>query len=251
MGQRLAVLSTCAVAVAASAWPVAAQAVRSPAAKTALEAFNSQTPETIDAYLTRLRPPAMDAGSRAQVLASLPKTGELRPSRGELEKIAAAERILDYSARKETVTVKVIDLDYAFTGLYYRTVLLVSRQQLAILDADEFAAFAAHELGHDYDWDVYWAAMTGKDHARRQELELRADGLAVLTLLAAGINPERLVSAVQKTMRYNDGRGEALNPEDYVPLSERIAFIRAVEALPWAQTPMRTAGASVASGPPR
>ena len=48
--------------------------------------------------------------------------------------------------------------------------------------------------------------MTGKDHARRQELELRADGLAVLTLRAAGINPERLVSAVQKTMRYNGAR---------------------------------------------
>ena len=250
MGQRLAVLSTCAVAMAASASPVAAQAVRSPAAKTALEAFNSQTPETIDAYLARLRPAAIDATSRAQVLASLPKTGELRPSRGELNKIAAAERILDYSARKEAITVKVIDLDYAFTGLYYRTVLLVSRQQLAILNPDEFAAFAAHELGHDYDWDAYWAAMTGKDHPRRQELELRADGLAVLTLRAAGINPERLVSAVQKTMRYNAGHGEAVNTEDYVPLAERIAFIRTVAALPMAEVPVRTAKVSAAE-PPR
>ena len=153
MGQRLAVLSTCAVAMAASAWPVAAQAVRSPAAKTALEAFNARLQKR-STPISRVSGRRLDAGSRAQVLASLAEEEELRPSRGELEKIAAAERILDYSARKGTVTVKVIDLDYAFTGLYDRTVLLVSRQQLAILDADEFAAFAAHELGHDYDWDV-------------------------------------------------------------------------------------------------
>ena len=85
----------------------------------------------------------------------------------------------------------------------------------------------------------YWTALTGKDHARRQELELRADGLAVLTLCGMGLDPERLVSAVRKTMSYNDGRIPGANVEDDVPLPERIAFIRAVTSVPWIATSLR------------
>ena len=245
MGHRLTLLSACVIAMAASVWPAYAQTVRSSAARTALEAFNRPTPETIDAFLTRLRPDPLDPSSRAQVMASLPEA-ELTPSRGELAKIAAAGRILDYSARTGFVMFKVIDLNCAFIGLYYRTAILVSRRQLAILDANEFAALAAHELGHDYDWNAYWSAMVGDDHARRQELELRADGLGALTLQRVGINPERLVSALQKTVRYNEGRVATANWEDYVPLAERIAFIRAVATLTWVAQPSVMAAAGAA-----
>jgi hypothetical protein len=245
MGQRLAVLTVGVLTMAVPAWP-AAQGVRSSSGKATLAFFERQTTDRIDALLSRLRPAPLDPASRAQIIASLPKDGELGPSRSEMEKIAAAERILDYSARTEAITVKVIDLDSAFTGLYYRTVLLVSRQQLAILEADEFAALAAHEVGHDYDWNAYWTAMQQKNHARRQELELRADGLAVLTLRGAGIDPERLVSAVQKTMRYNDGRGAAANAEDYVSLSERVAFIRAISALTFPTSSVVEAASTIA-----
>jgi hypothetical protein len=250
MGQRLTAFTIGVLAIAVPAWP-ADQAVRSSSGKAALAFFERQTGGNMPTLLSRLRPDPLDPASRAQVIASLPRDGELRPSRSEMEKITAAERILDYSARKGAITVKVIDLDFAFTGLYYRTVLLVSRQQLAILDADEFAALAAHEVGHDYDWNAYWKAMQEKDHARRQELELRADGLAVLTLRGAGIDPERLVSAVKKTMAYNEGRGEAANAGDYVVLTDRVAFIRAIAALRWAEAPLRTAETAGASRPPQ
>ena len=245
MGQRLAAFTISVLTMAVPAWP-ADQDVRSSSGKAALAFFEGQTGDRIDTLLSRLRPDPLDPASRAQVIASLPKDGELRPSRSEMEKIAAAERILDYSARKEAITVKVIDLDSAFTGLYYRTVLLVSRQQLAILEADEFAALAAHEVGHDYDWNAYWTAIQEKDHARRQVLELRADGLAVLTLRGAGIDPERLVSAVRKTMRYHDGRGEAANADDYVSLQERVAFIRAIAALAWPKSSVAEAASAIA-----
>jgi hypothetical protein len=70
--------------------------------------------------------------------------GELRPSRREAAKIAEAERMLECRARKGVISVK----------------------------------------GHRPGWNAYRVALIGKDHARRKELELRADGLAVLTLRA-------------------------------------------------------------------
>jgi hypothetical protein len=222
---------------------------RSSPSKAALAFFEAQATDRIDTFLTRRRPDPLDRDSRAEVLGNLPRYGELGPSRSELAKIAEAERMLEYSARKGVITVKVIDLGYAFTGLHNRTVLLVSRKQLAILGPDEFAALVAHEIGHDYDWDLYWTALTGKDHARRQELELRADGLAVLTLCGMGLDPERLVSAVLKTVSYNDGRIHAANVEDYVPLPERIAFIRAVTSIAWIAASRRTTKTALRDSP--
>jgi hypothetical protein len=228
MRQRLAILT---VVLAVPIRVLAASAGEwSPPARAALAFLEGQVTMEIDTFLTGLRPDPLDVAARAQVVASLPRKGELRPSARELAKITEAERVLDYSARKGVILVKIIDLDFAFIGLYYRTVLLISRQQLAVLDADEFEALAAHEIGHDYHWNEYRAAMAAQDHIRRQELELRADGLAVLTLRGMGVDPEHLVSAIQKTMRHNEGRAVAANAEDYVGLVERIAFIRAVAA---------------------
>jgi len=251
MGQRLSFFAVCVLWVMASARPAPAQEIRSASGKAALEAFRRQAGDASGDLLARLRPAPLDATARAQVLATLPARGDLRPSMREREAIEAVERMLDYSARKGMITVKVVDLDFAFIGLYFRTVVLVSRPQLAILDTDEIVALAAHEVGHDYDWEVYVAAMHAKDDARRRELELRADGMAVLTLRGMGLDPERLVSALKKTMHYNEHRGSAVNPEDYVPLTERVAFIRAIGALRWGDTPLQTAGTSGASAPPR
>jgi len=128
----------------------------------------------------------------------------VRPSRKDGEKVSAAQRILEYSARARSVTIKVIDVDSAFVGLYHRAVVLVSARALALLSADELAALTAHEMGHDADWDAYWTAIQRQDDERMRELELKADGIAVLTLQHLGISPERLTSAIRITIRYND-----------------------------------------------
>ena len=246
MGQRLTALVLFTLTTAAPAWP-ADREVRTATAQATLAFFQGKAAGTTGDVLARLRPEPLDQASRAQVIASLPKD-ELRPTKDELAKIAAAERVLDYSARLGVISIRVIDLDYAYIGLYYRTAILVSRPQLAILNADEFAALVAHEVGHDYDWNAYWDAMQSKNHARRRELELRADGLAVLTLRGAGLDPERLVTAVQRTLLHNRGK-DPINPEDYVGLTERVAFIRAMTLLNWAEAPR--AAASRDGGGPR
>jgi hypothetical protein len=75
-----------------------------------------------------------------------------------------------------------------------------------------------------------------------QELELRCDGIAVLTLRRLGIDPERLVSAVQKTTHFNQHRRMVASAGDYISLGERVAFIRAMATMAWRGVD-RTAGA--------
>jgi hypothetical protein len=247
MGQRLVAL----VAALVVGLSLPAAAKQSSGERTSLKVlalFQGHSDETIDAFLMRLRPDPLDEASRAKVIASLPKNGEVRPSRKDGEKLSATQRILDYSARSGAVTIRVVDLDSAFVGLYYRTVVLVSAKALSLLAADELAALVAHEMGHDDDWNEYWTAMQAHDSETMRELELKADGLGVLILEHLGISPERLVSAVQKMMRYNEWRGRSAGAtpqagpatgtaDRYVSLDDRLAFIHAVAQIRWADWP--------------
>jgi hypothetical protein len=255
MGQRLAALLVAlAVGRTMPAW-AGTQSDDERTSRKVLALFEGHSDETIDAFLMRLRPAPLDEASRAKVIASLPTKGEVRPSRKDGEKLSAAQRILDYSARPGAISIKVIEVDSAFVGLYYRTVVLVSAKALALLSSDELAALVAHEMGHDADWNDYWAATQAHDSARMRELELKADGLGVLTLEHLGIDPEHLVSAVQKMMRYNEwqDRSAGATPQTntgpvtgdrYVSLEERLAFIHAVAKLKWADTSPPTRAAS-------
>jgi hypothetical protein len=77
-----------------------------------------------------------------------------------------------------------------------------------------------------------------------RELEMWSDGIAVLTLERVGIDPERLASAVERQTHYNQVQDAMVRaatpgrvqpaPDRYVPLGQRVAFIRAVARLRWA-----------------
>ena len=69
-----------------------------------------------------------------------------------------------------------------------------------------------------------------------QQLELRSDGIAVLTLRRLHVNPENLVSAVQRVTLYNQRHNAAASAEDYVSLSERLRFLRAVAKMVWSDS---------------
>jgi Zn-dependent protease with chaperone function len=246
MGPRLAALVVASVVgLTLPVW-AADQSDAERTSRKALAFFEGHSEETIDAFLMRLRPAPLDEASRAKVIASLPQEGEIQPSRNDRKKLSAAQRILDYSARSGAVTIKVVELDSAFVGLYYRTVVLVSGKALALFSPDELAAVVAHEMGHDDDWNEYSTAMQARDNEGIRELELKADGIAVLTLEHLGSSPDRLVSAAQKVMRRNDcqDRTAGATPptsismcDRYVSLDDRIAFIRAVAQIRWADWP--------------
>jgi Zn-dependent protease with chaperone function len=255
MGQRLTALVLALTAgFAMPAW-VAAQTDGERMSRKVLALFDGHPNETIDAFLMRLRPAPLDEALRANVIASLPKDGEVRPSRKDGGKLLLAQRILDYSAGPGAVLVKVVDVDSAFVGLYNRAVVLVSAKALAFLDAEELAALVAHEMGHDADWDDYVNAIQQHNSEKTRELELKADGIGALTLEHLGIDPERLASAIQKTIRYNDWLDRnagatsrttaAATADRYVPLRERLAFIRSVATLRWADWPRGVQAAAV------
>ena len=231
MGQRLCALGTVLAAMAFPAW--AGDQSRPAVQRMAMEYFERHRNSSIDKFLTESRPEPLSRANCDAVIASLPREGELQPKPAELAKIDAAGSVVRYHQRAGVITFKVIEVRHAFIGLHARSVLLASRDALSLVSAEEFAALVAHEIAHDYTWQEYRRAMDRKDHQTMQELELRCDGIAVLTLRRLGIHPENLVSAVQKMMRFNQLRGANATSASYVPLKERITFIRAIAGLSW------------------
>jgi hypothetical protein len=205
--------------------------------------FERQASSPIGEFLRSRMPPRLDETGVANVLRSLPPKGEREPKASDRPKLVAAQRVLDYVAGPGAVRITLTDdIDDAYVGLYYRAVLIVSTRALAILNPSQLAAIAAHELGHSVEWDVYLAALKGKDLARMRELELTSDGMAVLYLQRFGQSPDSLVSALQALERYNAWHGgvqagqeggRASTAGRYPTLTARVAFIRAVARLQW------------------
>lgn len=137
--------------------------------------------------------------------------------------------------RQRLITFTITRVAPAFIGLHDRAVILVSANILPLLSREQFAALAAHEIGHEYVWADYRGAAKQHDHARIRELELRCDGIAVLTLRRLGLGAAPLISAVERLTSYNRELRLDDNADDYVSLRERRAFIHAVEQLHWAE----------------
>lgn len=156
----------------------------------------------------------------------LPAEGDVHDlDPAQREKLAAARRVLGWHGREAVYQVKVIEVPQAAVALHARAVVLVSEPALDILDADELQALVAHEVGHEYFWSEYFRARQNNDRSLLRTLELLCDGIAIVTLRRAGTDPARLVSALEKLVRYNRDRfGAARNEEDYPPMGERRRF---------------------------
>jgi hypothetical protein len=167
------------------------------------------------------------------VIKNLPKEGELTPTAQEAAKLAAIRPLLAFHGRDGDMEIRLIDGGgRAFVGLHARTVILVSRETLDLLETDELVAIMAHELGHDYVWSEYEKARQKGVERRLQELELECDGIAVIAIGRLGVDSEHFVAAVTKLTRHNDRLGTLnLNYAWYVSLDERVRFIRAVVRL--------------------
>jgi hypothetical protein len=215
----------------------------------ALKYFEDHRDLTIDEFLTRLRPIPIDGRERARVLAALPPHGAIRAGANELAKMSLAEEVLAYHHRRGLIPFTIIDVAPAFIGLHERAVILVSTSALSLVKNEEFAALVAHEIGHEFVWTDYQLAVERRDHARIRELELRCDGIAVLTLRRLGVDAERLVSAVEKLTWYNQQRRLDADRSDYVSRDDRRAFIHAIEKLQWAdsESPGQAMGAKTPS----
>ena len=198
------------------------------AATKALRFFRALPTRNPDAVLRLLRPPPAGADERATALAVLPERGELRPDRHERAKLATFVDVLAYHDRAHVFETKLIDVPQAVVALHHRTVLLISRPALQLLSGAELQALVAHEIGHDYFWPEFERTLARGDRSGRQELELKCDGIAVLTLVALKLDLARLADGLRKQARFNEALGANANAADYPRLEERHQFIMAL-----------------------
>jgi hypothetical protein len=202
-----------------------------PAAQAALQYFESVKDADFEGLLIQLRRPPPSPTVRTTVIRNLPKEGALTPTPREAAKLAAIRPLLAFHQREAVIETRLFTAGgQAFVGLHARTILLISSEALDLLDTDEIVAIMAHELGHDYVWNEYETARRDRDNRRLQELELRCDGIATIAMARLGVDPQRLISAVTKQIRYNERLG-TLNYAWYVPLDQRVRFILAVARL--------------------
>ena len=140
--------------------------------------------------------------------------------------------VLAFHGRKDDMEFRLVaGYGLASASLDHRTVLLITREALELLDRDELTAVAAHELGHDYVSDELPEAQKWGDNRRLQELELRCDGIAVITMDRLGVDIARLVSAATTLRRHNQRVFGKTDDGRYVPLDQRVQFIRAMARL--------------------
>ena len=95
------------------------------------------------------------------------------------------------------------------------------------ISAAELQALVAHEIGHDYFWRDFEAAFARSDKNGLQELELRCDGIAVLTLIALRFDPVTLTDGLRNLARLNNLIGATANADEYPPVRQRERFIKA------------------------
>src|SRR6185436_1506668 len=107
----------------------------------------------------------------------------------QLQKLAAVKLILRLHQRETVYAVRVYEAPQAFVGTQFGAVLLISTVALRLLEAEELQALVAHEIGHEYVWREFQDAARRRDNRRLRELELFCDGVAILTLRRAGVDP--------------------------------------------------------------
>jgi hypothetical protein len=232
MFKRAAVVTLIILGLTAFTWGQTGEAASSSGeiAAKALSFFEQIEGRDFDAYLKRARPPQVSASVKAQVLANLVGGEVIKPTPRMQAKLAALMPILKYHARESVIEIKVLDLPRASVGIQGHSALLISEQALRLLTTDELQAIVAHEMAHEYFWAEYWEAHRRQRYEALREIELRCDGIAVITLERMGLDPANLISGIQKIQLINT-RVEEMGKLTHPLPAERLKFIRAMAEL--------------------
>ncbi len=194
----------------------------------ALAYFERAQGRNFDDYVSRIRPAAVSRVFKAEVVANLPKEGSIQPSAKGRVKLAVLEPILAYHERSAAIDIRVFHAGQAFVGLHARSVLLISEEALDLLTVEELQASVAHEIRHDYFWREYQLAEEQRRYKDVQEIELRCDGIAIVTMHRLGLDPSRMISTVTKMMKFNEPIGTMDKAHVYTSLDDRRRFNRAM-----------------------
>ena len=220
--------------LAATAMTAVELRAQAPAAYTAKELLATD-PRVFPVWLETHRPPLLSLGQKARILETLPSEGEITSlDDAGRQKLAAVQQLLQATERESGYEVKVIDVAYARIAVVERSVILIANSALMLLDAQDLQALAAHEIAHEYFTVEYASAFTTRDYRHLKDLELLCDAIAIVTIHRLGMNPARLMGAVEKITRYNQKHYPTrIDGSSYPTLAERRSFARTVTA--WLQ----------------
>jgi peptidase M48-like protein len=201
----------------------------------ALRFFAGNDSNTAGFDLDSSRPQPASPASIADVLKSVPTDGRViklkQPQKEKLDSLAIVLQLHQRQGVYEFIVFESSPRPFAFIGLHQRAVLMISDVALNLLDTAELEASAAHEIGHEYVWAEYLDAVQRNDDRRLKELELICDGVAILTLQRAGVNPMTLLTAAAKITNFNvTSTGPAANGHRYPSAQDRKRFANAMIA---------------------
>jgi hypothetical protein len=183
---------------------------------------------SVGSALEHARPLPINREDKRRALSGLPADGQVQPTPDEVAKLSSVRPVLIYHKRQDVYEIRVIDLPQAGIVLHARSILLITRPVLRLLSSTELQAVVAHEVGHEYFWSEFWRLRDAGDARGLRELELRCDGISVLTLLELQAEPQQLVSAVGKITNFNDKLGATVERAEHPTTSERAQFARRI-----------------------
>jgi predicted Zn-dependent protease len=192
--------------------------------------FLRVTPAQFRATLAAERLPRLSSVFTAQVLATLPRDGEVkRLSRSAEEKVAAIHAVLREHGRDGEYVIKLIESRQARVALHERFILLLTDTALRMLSAAELQAVVAHEIGHEYVWGEYEAAKREGTWAKVRELELVCDGVAMVTMARIGSDPGILIHALRRLQDSDRENGlSSTDSRSHPQISDRARFAREI-----------------------
>jgi hypothetical protein len=193
------------------------------AGTSALAYFGRIPAQSFDRYLKSIRPNKLSPELKARLNALLQKQNIISPSAQGRDKLATLEPILKYFDRSSVIDLKVISMGQAVVLFLPGAAVLISEEALDLLTAKELQGIVAHELGHEYFWNEWQQARLNKQYEKMQEIELRCDGIAIITMNQLRLDPLHFISAIIKMTKSHGG--PLLNNGYYPPLEERIRFI--------------------------
>ena len=188
-------------------------------------------PIAVTRDLDQRRLAAAGPDERAATLRALPTKGRVTQLNvDDTHKLEGLAEVLRVHDRQSVYTVIVVDLPQARFALPDKSVVVVSLPALRRLTAGEVQAMVAHEIGHEYVWNEYFAARERGDAPCLRQLELFCDAVAAITLHRAGLDPREIASGLSSIRAFNRQFGTAKDDYAYPPIQEREAFIRKVIA---------------------
>ena len=181
-----------------------------------------------DEFLQRLRPTRLSPDAKERVLKLLSQVDVVSASAGQQAKLRTLGPILRYHERESAIDVKVLRTREATAALLAGAAILITEPALELLTSEELQAIVAHELGHEYFWGEFELARQQGHYPKLQEIELRCDGIAIITLNALRLDPESVLATVRKLSRHNGPPESGAHANRYVSVKERETFIRSM-----------------------